>query len=67
MPQEAKDKLSSLLGKDYDSIVTNSPMGVGRTNLFKMDILTTGYPSIQTIHNSNQIPKILRLGNMVIM
>ena len=44
IPQEAKDKLSSLLEKDYHSIVSKSSMDVGRTNLFQMDIPTTGPP-----------------------
>ena len=38
MPQETKDKLSSLLEKDYSSNVSKSPLDVGRTNLFQMDI-----------------------------
>ena len=45
IPQEAKYKLSSLLEGDYNSTAAKSPMGVVRTNLFQMDIPTTG-PSI---------------------
>ena len=41
IPQEARDELSSLLGKDYDSIVSKSPTDVGKTIFFQMDILTT--------------------------
>ena len=44
IPQEAKDKLSSLLEGDYNSIVLKSPMDVGKTNLFQTDIPTTGHP-----------------------
>ena len=32
--QEAKDRFSSLLEEEYDSIVSKSPTDVGRTNLF---------------------------------
>ena len=44
MQQEAKDKISSLLTGDYNCIVSKSPMDVGRTNLFQMDIQTAGPP-----------------------
>ena len=44
IPQEAKDKLSSLLERDYNSIISKSPMDVGRINLFQMDISTMGPP-----------------------
>ena len=44
IPHEAKDKLSSLLEEDYNSIVSKSPTDVGRTNLFKIDISTAGLP-----------------------
>ena len=44
IPKEVKDKLSSLLEKDYNSIVSNLLMDVGRTNLFQMDIQTAGPP-----------------------
>ena len=40
IPQEAKDKLSLLLEKDYDSIVSKSPMDVGRINLFQREAHT---------------------------
>ena len=42
IPQEATDKLSSLLEKDLDSNVSKSSMDVGRTNLFKVNIATIG-------------------------
>ena len=42
--QEAKDWLSSLLEGKYNSIMSKSPMDVGRTNLFQMDIPTMGPP-----------------------
>ena len=47
--QDAKDGLSSLLEGEYNSIISKSPMDVGRTNLFQMDIPTMG---LQTIPNS---------------
>ena len=40
IPQEVKDKLHSLPEGDYDTIISKSPMDVGRTNLFQMDIQT---------------------------
>ena len=43
-PQEAKDNLSSILEGDYNSTVSKSPLDVGRTNHFQMDIPTTGSP-----------------------
>ena len=39
---EAKDKLSSLLEEDYDSIVSKSSRDIRRTNLFQMAIPITG-------------------------
>ena len=45
IPQEAKDKCSSLLEGDYNSSVSKSTMDVGRTNPFQMDIPTAGLPS----------------------
>ena len=42
IPQEAKDKLFLLIEADHSNIVSNSPMDVGRTNIFQMDIPTTG-------------------------
>ena len=42
IPQEAKDKLSSFLEGDCSSIVSKSLTDVGRTNLFSMEIPTTG-------------------------
>ena len=42
VPQEARDKLSSLLENDFDSIISKYSTDVGMTNLFKIDILTTG-------------------------
>ena len=44
IPQEAKDGLTSLLEGDYSSIISKSPMTVGRTNLFQMDIPMVGPP-----------------------
>ena len=40
--QEAQDQLSTLLQDKFDSIVSKSPIDVRRTNLFNMDIPTTG-------------------------
>ena len=40
-PQEANDKLSSLLEGDHACITSASPTDVGGTNLFQMDIPTT--------------------------
>ena len=45
IPQEAKDKLSSLLEGDYNSTVSKSHRDVGRKNLFQMDIPTMGPPT----------------------
>ena len=42
VPQEARDKLSSLLENEFVSIISKSLSDVGRTNLFEMDIPTTG-------------------------
>ena len=42
--QEARDKLSILLEKDFDHNVSKSSTDVGRTNLFQIDITTTGPP-----------------------
>ena len=44
IPQEAKVGPSSLLQEEYNSIISKSPTHVGRTNLFQMDIPTTGLP-----------------------
>ena len=44
IPWDAKDNLPSLLQGDYNSSESKSPMDVGRTNLFPMDIPTTGPP-----------------------
>ena len=44
IPQEAKNGLSSLHEGDYNSIISNTPMDVGRTNLFQMDIQTAEPP-----------------------
>ena len=35
IPQQSKDKFSSLLEKDYNSIVSKSPMDVGEPTFFK--------------------------------
>ena len=43
--QEAKDELSSLLEGDYNSIISKSPMEVGRTHLF-----SDGHHKHGTIH-----------------
>ena len=42
--QEAKDGLISLLEGEYSSSIFKSPMDVGRTNLFQMNIPTIGLP-----------------------
>ena len=42
--QEAKNGLSSLHEGEYNSIISKSPINVGRTNLFQMDIPTVGLP-----------------------
>ena len=52
VPKEAQDKLSSLLQTKNDSIVPKFSTDMGRTNLFQMDIPTTGAPPLLT--NSNQ-------------
>ena len=44
MPQEVKDNFSTLLEGNYNGIVLKLPKDVGRTNLFQMDIPTTGLP-----------------------
>ena len=46
VPHEASDELSALVEKEFDSIVSKSStdVDVGRTNLFKMDIPSTGPP-----------------------
>ena len=46
IPQEARDQPYSLLEKDFDSIVSKSPLHVGKTSLFQMDILMTGQPKV---------------------
>ena len=45
--QEAKDKLSLLLDGDHDSTVSKSPMDVGRTNHYQINIPTTVPPIAQ--------------------
>ena len=42
--QEANDGLPLLLEGNYNSIILESPMDEGRTNLFQMDILNVGLP-----------------------
>ena len=42
--QEAKDGLSYVLEGEYNNIISKSPMDVGRTNIFQMDIPTAGLP-----------------------
>ena len=42
--QEAKNRLSSLLEVEYNSIISKSPMDVRRTNLFQIDNPTVGPP-----------------------
>ena len=44
VPQEAQDQLLTLLQVTFYSIVLKSHKDVGRTNLFEMDIPTTGSP-----------------------
>ena len=50
IPQEAIDKLSSLLEWDYNSIVSKSAMAVGRRDLFEMDIPTTLHANHSQFH-----------------
>ena len=45
VPKEAQDKLSSLLQTKFDSIVSNLSNDMRRSNLFEMDIPTTGPPT----------------------
>ena len=45
IPQEVKYVLSALLDGNYHSIISKSPMVVGRMNIFQMDITTTGLPT----------------------
>ena len=40
--QDAKDRLASLLEGEFNNIISKSPIGVGRRNLFQMDIPTAG-------------------------
>ena len=42
--QEAKDGLSSLLEGENNNIISKSPIDVGRTNLFHMDIPKSRLP-----------------------
>ena len=44
VPQEAQDQLSSLLQNKFNSVVSKSSTGVGRTSIFEMDIPTRGIP-----------------------
>ena len=44
IPQDTKDKPSSLLKMDFDSIVSKSPKDVGRINIFQMDIPNAAPP-----------------------
>ena len=48
VPQEAWDKPLYLLENKFNSIICTSSTDVGRTNLFKIDKLTTGPPTAQT-------------------
>ena len=59
LQQEAKDKLSSLLEGNKDSIVSKSPMDVGRTNLF-----SKGYPYHRTSHCTQSIPNSTKVSNI---
>ena len=43
--QEANDNLSLLLEGDYNSIISKSPMDVGRTNIFQIDNPTVELPT----------------------
>ena len=45
VPHEAWDKLSLLLQTKWDTIVLKSSTDMGKTNLFAMDIPTTGPPT----------------------
>ena len=58
IPQKAKDKLSSLLEKDYDSIVSKSPIDVGRTNLF-----SNWYSNKRPTHSMQTIPNSINIQN----
>ena len=53
VPQEARDKLSSLLENEFDSTVSKNSTDGGRTNLLKMNIPTTGPP---LVHKPYPIP-----------
>ena len=44
MLQNANDELASLLEGEFNSIIPKSPIDMGRTNLFQMDIPTAGPP-----------------------
>ena len=66
IPHEAKDKLSSFIEGDYDSIVSKSFMDIGRTHVF-----SNGYSnnrmthSMRTIPNPAKISKVHQQGNKV--
>ena len=42
MLQEVTDKMASLLESEFDSVNSKSSTDVGRTNLFEIDVPTTG-------------------------
>ena len=44
IPQTGKGRLYFLFKGEYNSIISKSPTGVGRTNLFQMDIPNVGPP-----------------------
>ena len=58
--QESKDGLYTLLEWGYNSSFYKSPMDVGRTNLFQMDILTTGTPTV-----CKPCPILLKYQNLI--
>ena len=44
IPDEARDKLKELLNINYASIMSQTAMDIGRTNLIELDIPTEGLP-----------------------
>ena len=65
--QDAKDWPSSLIEREYNSIISKSPVDVGRTNLF-----SNGYSKsettncMQAIPNSIKVSKVHQWGNKVV-
>ena len=48
--QDAQDGLASLLEVEFNSIISVSPVDVGRTNLFQMDIPMAGLLAVHKPH-----------------